>query len=125
VVWSDAGFVHVPRESWEIVQTGNCGPPLETDRGWLVVTHGVGPMRTYVLGALLLDLEDPTLVIGRTTEPMLEPIRDRRDGYVPNVVYSCGGLIHEGVLWIPIGIGDSRIGVCSVELDDLLASMTP
>jgi predicted GH43/DUF377 family glycosyl hydrolase len=82
-------------------------------------------MRTYVLGALLLDLEDPTLVIGRTTEPMLEPIRDRRDGYVPNVVYSCGGLIHEGVLWIPIGIGDSRIGVCSVELDDLLASMTP
>ncbi|WP_268771956.1 glycosylase [Microbacterium sp. Leaf351] len=124
VIWTQAGRVHGPQEAWEIVQTGNCGPPLETEQGWIVLTHGVGPMRTYALGALLLDLHNPTKVLGRTSTPILEPHSGRRDGYVPNVAYSCGGIIHEGVLWIPIGIADSRIGVCSVELTDLLASMT-
>jgi len=123
VIWSQGPTVHSPRQSWEIVQTGNCGPPIETDDGWLVLTHGVGPMRTYVLAALLLDLQDPSIVIGRTATPILEPRSDGRDGYVPNVVYSCGGIIHEGVLWIPIGITDSRIGVCSVDLAELLRSM--
>lgn len=125
VIWTHVRRLHSPREVWEIVQTGNCGPPLETEQGWLVLTHGVGPMRTYVLGALLLDLHDPTIVIGRHTVPILEPRDALRDGYVPNVVYSCGGLIWDGVLWIPIGIADSRIGVCSVEVAGLLASMTP
>lgn len=122
--WTMVGRVHAPRAPWEIVQTGNCGSPMETPQGWLVLTHGVGPMRTYVIGALLLDLRDPTIVIGRTTDPILEPLQDRRDGYVPNVVYSCGGLIHEGVLWMPVGIADTRIGVFSVEVAELLATMT-
>lgn len=123
VDWGHVGTVHSPTEPWEIVQTGNCGPPLETPRGWLVLVHGVGPMRRYALGALLLDLHDPTVVLGRTTAPILQPSGERRDGYVPNVVYSCGGLIADGVVWIPIGIGDARIGVCSIGVDELLARM--
>lgn len=124
VIWTHVGAVHTPEQPWEIVQTGNCGPPLETPQGWIVLVHGVGPMRRYSLGALLLDLDDPTIVLGRTT-PILTPIEGRRDGYVPNVVYSCGGIIVEGVLWIPIGIGDARIGVCSIEVDELLAHLVP
>ena len=103
VIWDDVGIVHRPTELWELVQLGNCGAPIETDRGWLVLTHGVGPLRTYSLGALLLDLDDPSRVIGRSTEPLLQPVGDRRDGYVPRVVYSCGGIAHRGTLWIPMG----------------------
>ncbi|QKJ18864.1 glycosylase [Microbacterium hominis] len=125
VIWHQAGIIHAPVEPWEIVQTGNCGPPLETPHGWIVLVHGVGPMRRYSLGALLLDLHDPTIVRGRTATPILQPVDDRRDGYVPNVVYSCGGLIVDDVIWIPIGIGDSRIGVCSIGVDDLLAQLAP
>jgi predicted GH43/DUF377 family glycosyl hydrolase len=124
VIWNPVGNVHSPTEPWEIVQTGNCGSPMETPQGWLVLIHGVGPLRTYSLGALLLDLDDPTIVRGRTATPILQPLDDRRDGYVPNVVYSCGALIVDDVVWIPIGIGDMRIGVCSIEVDDLLARMT-
>ena len=123
VIWNQAGTIHPPSEPWEIVQTGNCGPPLETPHGWIVLVHGVGPMRRYSLGALLLDLDDPTIVLGQTPTPIVQPIDDRRDGYVPNVVYSCGGVIVDGVIWVPIGIGDSRIGVCSIEVDELLAHM--
>jgi predicted GH43/DUF377 family glycosyl hydrolase len=125
VIWHQAGIVHTPAEPWELVQIGNCGPPLETPHGWIVLVHGVGPMRTYSLGALLLDLDDPTVVLGRTATPILQPVDDRRDGYVPNVVYSCGGLIVDDVIWIPVGIGDSRIGVCSIDVDDLLARLVP
>ena len=125
VIWNQAGIVHAPTEPWEIVQTGNCGPPLETAHGWIVLVHGVGPMRRYSLGALLLDLDDPTIVLGRTATPILQPVGDRRDGYVPNVVYSCGGLIVDDVLWVPIGIGDARIGVCSIGVDELLAHLVP
>ncbi len=125
VIWSRAGTIHAPAEAWEIVHTGNCGPPLETPHGWIVLVHGVGPMRTYSLGALLLDLDDPTIVLGRTSTPILQPVGDRRDGYVPNVVYSCGGLIVDDVIWVPIGIGDARIGVCSIEVDELLAHLVP
>lgn len=124
VIWNPVGNVHSPTEPWEIVQTGNCGSPMETPQGWLVLIHGVGPLRTYSLGALLLDLDDPTIVRGRTATPILQPLDDRRDGYVPNVVYSCGALIVDDVVWIPIGIGDMRIGVCSIEVADLLARMT-
>lgn len=124
VSWNHLGEVHRPEEPWEIVQTGNCGSPIETAHGWIVLTHGVGPMRTYALGALLLDLHDPMIVVGRTRLPILRPTGGRREGYVPNVVYSCGGLVHDGVLWIPIGVGDARIGVYSIEVSELFALMT-
>jgi predicted GH43/DUF377 family glycosyl hydrolase len=118
--WSEPRLIHEPTDVWEMRQVGNCGPPIETGRGWLVLTHGVGPMRRYAIGALLLDLDDPRRVIGRLGQPLLEPDRDEQDGYVPNVVYSCGGLVHDERLWLPYGISDSRIGVSWTRLDDLL-----
>jgi predicted GH43/DUF377 family glycosyl hydrolase len=122
--WSQTQLIHAPNEVWELLQVGNCGPPIETDRGWLVLTHGVGPMRTYAIGAILLDLDNPSRVIGRLARPLLEPDPDEQDGYVPNVVYSCGGLIHDGRLWLPYGIDDTRIGVAWAPLDTLLADLT-
>ena len=121
--WDEALACQAPTTSWEVVQLGNCGSPIETDEGWLVLTHGVGPMRTYNIGAILLDLEDPTRIIGRLREPLLSPAHDEQDGYVPNVVYSCGALLHAGTLVLPYGIGDSAIGVATVPLDELLASL--
>ncbi len=123
--WDDVSACQVPATSWEVVQLGNCGSPIETDAGWLVLTHGVGPMRTYNIGAILLDLEDPTRILGRLPEPLLSPAHDEQDGYVPNVVYSCGALLHAGILVIPYGIGDAAIGVATVPLDELLASLRP
>jgi len=123
IIWPDSQPIHGPDLSWEILQVGNCGPPLETERGWLVLTHGVGPMRTYSIGALLLDLDDPTRVIRKLATPLLHPHDGEREGYVPNVVYSCGGIVHNGILWIPYGIGDARIGVAWVPVDDLLDRM--
>lgn len=124
-LWSGETVLHTPTEPWEIVQTGNCGSPIETDRGWLVLTHGVGPFRVYSISALLLDIDDPSLVLARSTEPILRPTGPDRDGYVPNVVYSCGGLVHDGRLWVPIGIGDAQVGVFSMDLAALLDSMRP
>lgn len=124
LVWTNEGKVYGPEEPWGLIQTGNCGSPIETDDGWLVLIHGVGPMRMYSIGALFLDLNDPTVVLKRTQSPLLTPTDVSREGYVPNVVYSCGGLIHDNVLWIPLGIGDSRIGVYSITMDELLTSMT-
>ncbi len=121
--WDEALTCQAPTKSWEVVQLGNCGPPIETDAGWLVLTHGVGPMRTYNIGVILLDLEDPTQVIGQLHEPLLSPAHDEQDGYVPNVVYSCGALLHAGTLVLPYGIGDSAIGVATVPLDELLAAL--
>lgn len=123
--WSDPTVIHVPIEPWELVQTGNCGSPIETDRGWLVLTHGVGPFRVYSMGALLLDLDDPAIVLARSAEPLLRPTGTDRNGYVPNVVYSCGGIVHEGTLWVPYGIGDARIGVFSADVEELLDSLQP
>lgn len=120
-VWTTAWPCQQPVEVWETLHLGNCGPPIETDAGWLVLTHGVGPMRTYSIGAILLDLDDPTRVIGRLRRPLLSPAADEQNGYVPNVVYSCGGLVHAGTLVIPFGICDSAIGVATVPLADLLA----
>lgn len=125
LAWDDVTILQAPGELWEVVQLGNCGSPIETDRGWLVITHGVGPMRRYAIGALLLDLDDPTRVIGRLREPLLEPLGDRREGYVPNVVYSCGGVIHDGRLWLPYGVGDQRVRASSVDLTELLDAMVP
>jgi predicted GH43/DUF377 family glycosyl hydrolase len=109
---------------WELIQVGNCGSPLETREGWLVLTHGVGPMRTYAIGAVLLDLDDPRRVIGTLSDPLLVPSEDERDGYVPNVVYSCGALIHGQTLVLPYGFGDSAVGFAVVDLAELLGRLT-
>lgn len=122
-VWDRATLVQQPRFTWEFVQVGNCGSPLETEAGWLVLTHGVGPMRRYCIGATLLDRKDPTKLIGRLEEPLLTPGPDERMGYVPNVVYSCGSLIHNGLLVIPYGISDAATGFATIPLDDLLARL--
>jgi predicted GH43/DUF377 family glycosyl hydrolase len=121
--WEGSFPCQVPLQSWELLQLGNCGSPIETDAGWLVLTHGVGPMRTYNVGAILLDLDDPTRVVGRLREPLLSPAPDEQNGYVPNVVYSCGALVHAGILVLPYGIGDSAISVATVPMHELLNSL--
>lgn len=122
-VWTTAAPCQRPEEPWETLQLGNCGPPLETEDGWLVLTHGVGPMRTYRIGAILLDRDDPTRMIGRLRSPLLSPAADEQDGYVPNVVYSCGALIHADTLVLPYGIGDGQIGIATVPVPALLAAL--
>ncbi|GAA0711542.1 glycosylase [Dactylosporangium roseum] len=123
--WSAPVPLHGPRRSWELIQVGNCGPPIETPMGWLVLTHGVGPMRRYAIGALMLDLHHPEDVIAELDGPLLEPDETERDGYVPNVVYSCGGLVHDGVLWLPYGASDVRVGFATIPLATLIEAMTP
>jgi len=123
-VWGRPVLLQEPSAPWQMLQVGNCGPPIETDQGWLVLTHGVGPMRVYVLGALLLDLDDPARVVGYSRTPLLSPGRDEQDGYVPNVLYSCGAFLHDGLVWIPYGIDDSRIGVAYAPLGEVLADMS-
>ncbi len=123
--WAEPVVVQRPVRGWELVQLGNCGPPIETDAGWLVLTHGVGPMRTYGIGAMLLDLEDPTVVVGRLARPILTPTADERSGYVPNVVYSCGAMRHGGTLVLPYGASDTTTRVALVDLDGLLAALRP
>ena len=123
--WSDVSNTQNPTQAWEILQLGNCGSPIELAEGWLVITHGVGPMRTYGIGALLLDLEDPTKVIAQLPRPLLLPNDEERDGYVPNVVYSCGSLVHNGTLFMPYGIADQSISYVTVKVADLLAAFDP
>jgi predicted GH43/DUF377 family glycosyl hydrolase len=123
-VWTSALPCQTPTQAWEALQLGNCGPPIETDAGWLVLTHGVGPMRTYRIGAMLLDLDDPTRILGKLRQPLLSPAIDDRDGYVPNVVYSCGALVHVDTLVVPYGIGDAAVGFATVPLPELLAALT-
>jgi len=103
---------------------GNCGSPIETEAGWLVLTHGVGPMRQYAIGAMLLALDDPGKILGNLDEPLLVPDATEREGYVPNVLYTCGGLIHGDKLVLPYGFSDSGIGVATISLPDLLAELT-
>ena len=121
--WSDPKILRRPGESWETVKIGNCGSPIETEEGWLVITHGVGPMRKYCIGVMLLDLEDPSKVISHLKEPLLSPEANEREGYVPNVVYTCGGLIHNGRLVLPYGLSDMAATIVTIELDLLLASL--
>ncbi len=122
--WHAKRLVLRPTQPWEFVQVGNCGSPLETPQGWLVLTHGVGPMRKYAIGAALLDLEDPTRVIGRLREPLLSPDENERAGYVPNVVYSCGAVLHDDLLVIPYSMSDFATSFATVPLADVLAAMT-
>lgn len=123
-VWDEHETLHVPEHAWELTQIGNCGSPLETELGWLVITHGVGPFREYALGAMLLDLNDPARILGRLAEPLLAPNSDERDGYVPNVVYSCGSMISAGRLILPYGFSDVGARIATVQVDELLDRLT-
>jgi predicted GH43/DUF377 family glycosyl hydrolase len=121
--WEDGAKILTPVYPWELVQIGNCGPPIELDEGWLLLTHGVGAMRKYSIGAVLLDKRDPSKVIGRTTQPILAAKDQDREGYVPNVVYSCGAIRHHDKLFLPYGIADSSIGFAFVSIREMLAAM--
>jgi len=121
--WNEHTLLLKPEYPWELIQIGNCGSPIETDRGWLVLSHGVGPMRKYCIGAFLLDRDDPTKVIGRLREPLLCPNRKEREGYVPNVVYTCGAIVHQGVLIVPYGLADHATGFATMPLEEVLAAM--
>jgi predicted GH43/DUF377 family glycosyl hydrolase len=121
--WGEPRTLQVPSRAWELTQTGNCGSPVETDQGWLVLTHGVGPMREYAIGALLLDLDEPSRVIGALREPLLSPRADERDGYVPNVVYSCGALLHGHRLLLPYGASDASVRFAVVDVPLLLEQL--
>jgi predicted GH43/DUF377 family glycosyl hydrolase len=118
--WHDPQKLQTPEFPWELVQIGNCGSPIETEAGWLMLTHGVGPMRSYAISVVLLDLEDPSRILAALPEPLLTAQPDERDGYVPNVVYSCGGLVHQDSLLLPYGMSDTGIGFARVDLPTLL-----
>ncbi len=121
--WQTSHILQEPEYPWEFIQIGNCGSPLETDKGWIVLTHGVGPMRQYCIGAMLLDLENPAKVIARLDEPLLAPRDSEREGYVPNVVYSCGAIIHNHELVIPYAMSDINSGIATVAVKELLDCM--
>ena len=121
--WQTPKLLLSPAQPWEFIKLGNCGSPIETERGWLVLSHGVGAMRKYCLGAFLLDLNDPTRAIGRLREPLLSPNESEREGYVPNVVYTCGAMLHGRELIIPYAMSDSATSFAKVSLDELLAAM--
>lgn len=118
--WDEGQRLALPRFDWELVQMGNCGPPIELDEGWLVLTHGVGALRSYSIGALLLDRDDPSRVLARTSRPLMTPRPEERDGYVPNVVYSCGGVVVDRTLLLPYGVADQYTAFGSASVDDVL-----
>lgn len=119
-VWQNPIKIQEPEFPWEFTQIGNCGPPIYTEEGWLIITHGVGPMRRYSIGASLFDLEDPTRQIGRLKQPLLSPLEEEREGYVPNVVYSCGALIHHNSLILPYAVSDYSSSYAVIDLLELL-----
>jgi predicted GH43/DUF377 family glycosyl hydrolase len=123
--WQSAELLQVPKQPWEFVQLGNCGSPIETPEGWLLLTHGVGPMRTYCIGAMLLDLNDPCKVIGMLDEPLITPNEKERDGYVPNVVYTCGAMAHNEQLYIPFACSDTTTRFGVVSMSRLLDRLAP
>jgi len=121
--WSDPKVLQRPGQPWEMVKIGNCGSPIETEAGWLVITHGVGAMRKYCIGAMLLDLNDPSKVLSHLSEPLLSAVGLEREGYVPNVVYTCGALVHNGRLILPYGLSDTAATIVTIELNQLLAAL--
>jgi len=123
--WEKPIPLQSPEHSWEVLQVGNCGSPIETEHGWLVLTHAVGPMRCYTISAILLDIDDPTRVIAHLEHPLIEPLDGERDGYVPNVVYSCGAVVHQGNLIVPFGINDESIGFAHGSVNDIISAMRP
>ena len=123
--WDECELIRRPWMPWEFFKSGNCGSPIETEQGWLLLTHGVGPMRQYCIGALLLDLDQPSRVLRYTAQPLLRPPASHRNGYVPNVIYTCGMLLHRGRLTVPVGISDASIAVTTFDLEELLETMQP
>ncbi len=123
--WGEGEPLLAPVYPWELVQMGNCGSPIEIDEGWLLLTHGVGAMRKYSIGAVLLDKEDPRKVLARTSQPIVSPSDEDREGYVPNVVYTCGAMAHGRRLFMPYAVADSSVAFGFVDIDPLLAEMTP
>jgi predicted GH43/DUF377 family glycosyl hydrolase len=123
--WPTSQMIQAPEQPWEILQIGNCGSPIETDRGWLVLTHGVGPMRTYSISAILLDLDEPQHVLARSPLPIIAPRADQRGGYVPNVVYTCGAVARHDTLVVPYGVADQTIAIATLSITELIDSMTP
>jgi len=121
--WHTMQLILEPTFPWEFIQMGNCGSPIETDAGWLVISHGVGAMRKYCIGAFLLDRDDPAKVIGRLPEPLIRPASNERDGYVPNVVYSCGSLVHGGRLVIPYGMSDYATTFATIPLEQIMGAL--
>ncbi|UAK24034.1 glycoside hydrolase family 130 protein [Sphingomonas nostoxanthinifaciens] len=122
--WNGGTKIVEPKYPWEFIQLGNCGSPIEIDEGWLLLTHGVGMMRNYCMGACLLDKDDPSKLLARTAEPILRPSPEERNGYVPNVVYSCGAIVHDRTLLLPFGIADNFASFASCSVDDLLKRMS-
>jgi predicted GH43/DUF377 family glycosyl hydrolase len=121
--WGDGQLLLEPKYPWEFVQIGNCGPPIEIDEGWLLLTHGVGAIRKYSIGAVLLDKDDPSRVLARTSHPVVSAVDEDREGYVPNVVYSCGGIKVGDDLFLPYGVADSSVAFAFLSIKDLLATM--
>ncbi len=124
LLWDGGELLMKPQHAWELVQIGNCGAPIELDEGWLVLTHGVGAMRKYSIGAVLLSKHNPQKIIGRLKTPLLEPSLLNRDGYVPNVVYTCGGMKHGDKLFMPYGVADSSVSFALIDLPWLLREMS-
>jgi predicted GH43/DUF377 family glycosyl hydrolase len=122
--WAGGTKLMEPNAGWEIIQIGNCGSPLEIAEGWLLLTHGVGVVRNYCIGAALLDRDDPSKVLGRMAEPLMAPGKEDRDGYVPNVLYSCGGIVRDRTLLLPYGVADNYAGFATVSVDEIVAAMT-
>ena len=123
-MWENYKVIMKPEDSWGYVQLGNCGSPIRTNEGWLVITHAVGPLRKYVIGAILLDLEEPSRIIKKLNKPLLSPNEEEREGYVPNVVYSCGSIAHEGNLILPYAMSDSASTFASISIEELIIEMS-
>jgi predicted GH43/DUF377 family glycosyl hydrolase len=122
--WDEFTLHRKPVEPWELIQLGNCGSPVETKEGWLLLTHAVGAFRKYSIGAMLLDINNPSRIVGRLKSPLIEPLKDEREGYVPNVVYSCGSIVHNDKLIIPYAMSDSYSGFAKLSLSVLLEELT-
>ena len=121
--WNGGEKIITPKWPWEFIQIGNCGSPIEIDEGWLVFTHGVGVVRNYCVGACLLDKKDPSKILGQLEQPLLEPDGEWRDGYVPNVVYSCGAMLRDRQVLLPYGVADNFATFATIDLDKLLTAM--
>jgi predicted GH43/DUF377 family glycosyl hydrolase len=122
-IWNNYEVIMTPEDTWGYVQLGNCGSPIKTTEGWLLITHAVGPMRKYVLGAILLDLKKPSKIIKKLLKPLIAPNESEREGYVPNVVYSCGSMEHEGNLIVPYAMSDSASTFATINIEELIDEM--
>jgi predicted GH43/DUF377 family glycosyl hydrolase len=122
--WEETQFLQTPKHAWQFFQIGNCGSPIETSAGWLHLTHGVGPMRTYCIGMELLDLKNPSKIIAQLPEPILMPLATEREGYVPNVVYTCGGMINNNELVLPFAMSDTSCGVATIHMDEIMTALS-